>query len=66
MRTVVVKMLPLMRAMTRGLFRGVWTDTGLHQDRIMVNCATAIVPFLIHSTLVAMVGGGIPDSVRRG
>ena len=58
-----------MRAMTRGLFRGVWTDTvaaGLHQDRIMVNCATAIVPFLIHSTLVAMVGGGIPDSVRRG
>ena len=25
LKTVVVKMMPLMRVMTRGLFRGVWT-----------------------------------------
>ena len=66
MKTVVVKMMPLMGVMTRGLFRGVWTlwqetfwCTGvvlLVHSTLVVN--GAIVPsFLIHSSLVAVVGG---------
>ena len=59
----------LMGLMTRGLFRGVWTlwqetfwCTGvlllMHSTSLVVN--GAIVPsFLIHSTLVAMVVGGL-------
>ena len=66
MKTVVVKMMPLMGVMTRGLFRGVWPlwqetfwCTGvvlLVHSTLVVN--GAIVPsFLIHSSLVAVVGG---------
>ena len=73
MKTVVVKIMPLMSVMTRGLFRGVWTLAGnilvhwccpfgaFYSGGEWCYCALLLDPFFPGGS-----GWGNRDSVRNG